>query len=87
MNDAEYKATQEQILFAAFIIDNLDLNTFLQRIARTFALGPIIAPTLYKKGMDKLDQVRRLAIAAQHFQGEVHRQKEEARKAGEEPTL
>ena len=70
MLDEEYKATQNQLLLAAGIISTLDLDGFLKRIREADALGPILDPTLYRKGMCKMQQIADIARAAQAIKGQ-----------------
>lgn len=68
MTREEYIATQHQLMLIAQIINRLDLNSFLGRIETAHALGPILDPTLYRKGMNKMSLVQRVAVAAVEFQ-------------------
>lgn len=63
MDAEEYAATQDQMVLAAGFIASLDLEGFVDRIEITDAIGPMLHPTLYRDGMDKLHQVKELAEA------------------------
>lgn len=68
MNNAEYFATQHQLLLMTSLIKEMDLDGFLSRIETAYALGPILDPTLYRKGVENMETVRRIAMAAKSFQ-------------------
>jgi hypothetical protein len=68
MTDAEYAATQQQLLAIAAIVSDMDLSGFLQRIERCDALGPMVDPTAYRSGMKRLTTIRRLAEATRDMQ-------------------
>lgn len=68
MTNEEYIATQQQLILAAQVINQLDLGSFLDRIGAAHAMGPILDPTLYRKGVAKMSLVERLAKAASEFQ-------------------
>lgn len=68
MNNAEYFATQHQLLLMTSLIKEMDLDGFLSRIETAYALGPILDLTLYRKGVENMETVRRIAMAAKSFQ-------------------
>ena len=77
MSNAEYIATQQQLLLMASLIKELNLDGFLARIKTAYALGPILDPTLYKKSAENVETVHRIAVAARNFQMEVKKVTEE----------
>lgn len=52
MTDPEYLYTQNQVLLLASLAATLDLDTFIARIERAHAVGPIVDPTLYGRAME-----------------------------------
>ncbi|HBE80362.1 MAG TPA: hypothetical protein DDW65_21650 [Firmicutes bacterium] len=64
MSDTDYKYTQHQLIIIANALNQLELDLFLERIEQAEALGPLINPTLYRKGAEKLEQVKTIALAA-----------------------
>jgi hypothetical protein len=69
MTDSEYTETQARLcLIAQFVaIMDLDLDGFLDRIALAEGFSPIVDPTLYLRGSDRLEAVRHLAVATRQF--------------------
>jgi hypothetical protein len=63
VKDAEYTQTQERLLLLVPFVVSLDLEGFLERINECESIAPIINPTLYMQGRDKLDEVTGLARA------------------------
>jgi len=61
MDNDEYLTTQFMILHIAAALRQLDLGKFLERISRTHAFAPILDPTLYRMGIDKLSTVETIA--------------------------
>jgi hypothetical protein len=74
MTDAEYALTQRLIVAAGQLVAGLDLEGFLRRIEKAEAVGPILAPSLYRESMENLGEIKRLAEACKTFQNEVKRQ-------------
>lgn len=68
MNDSQYRDTQDRLQLIGSLALTLDLDGFLDRISRTETLAPILDPTLYMRGSDKLQQVRELAEAVHRVQ-------------------
>ena len=66
MTREEYIATQHQLMLIAQIINQMDLTSFWSAV--THAVGPILDPTLYRKGVGKMTLVQRVAEAALKFQ-------------------
>lgn len=69
VKDAEYTLTQDRLLgIAQWIAEtDLDLDTFLDRIALAEGVAPILDPTAFLRGADRLDAVRNIARAARDF--------------------
>lgn len=68
MTNDEYVASQQILVSWAQTsiqtLSLLDLDAFRGRIEHAETLAPILDPTLYMRGMDKLRDVRRLADVA-----------------------
>lgn len=77
MTKAEYVATQQQLLWLAGLVSTLDLDGFLRCIGSAESLGPILDPTLYRRGSLKLDAIKRIATAARQLQKAVAQAKQE----------
>ncbi len=77
MSAEDYSATQSQLLLLAGVAIEMDLPAFLERIQHSETVAPLLDPTLYMRGAAKLEQVRRLAAAANTFRAEVLRQRDE----------
>lgn len=71
MKDDEYLHVQHTVMACARIVAGLDLMGFLARIDQCETLAPIIDPTLYRKGMLPLENIKRHAEGARAFQREV----------------
>ena len=68
MNKQEYLATQATMLTLGKMISKLDLEGFLSHISHTEAAAPIIDPTLYRKAMNNLNEIKKLAQSLQPVQ-------------------
>lgn len=68
MTDSEYLLTQDRLTALSRLALTLDLDGFLSRIALAEVTGPILDPTLYKKGADALDKVKGIAVAVKGLQ-------------------
>ncbi len=67
MTNEEYLEVQTKLtLFAAMIIE-VDVEGLLERVERADAIVPLIDPTLWMKGHDKLDAIKDLARGALKF--------------------
>lgn len=69
MTNEEYQRTQDALVEMCKDVLMLDLVGFLARIEHTEALGPIVDPTLWIKGSDRLEAIKRCAIAFRGAQG------------------
>ena len=74
MSDEQYLETQQQLVMLWSVVKDLDLGEFLSRISLAEAVGPIVDPTLYKRGMYKMEVIKGLALAFAKTQ-EVARRK------------
>lgn len=74
MNTEAYLTTQYQLVMMAKLITLVDLDGFVERIQLADRLGAVLDPTLYRQAGKKLDDVKRLAEAAQIFREEALRQ-------------
>jgi len=80
VNNEEFITTQRQLLLMASLVREMDLDGFLERIGTAYALGPMLDPTLYKRGVDNLEIVRRIAEAARKFKATAEEVCGEAKK-------
>lgn len=71
MTEEEYIQTQQQLLCLAGIVKDMPLAEFLHKINICESVSPLINPTLYIKGADKLTLIKRIAEGAQAFQNNV----------------
>ena len=77
----QYAEAQQQLVWLASIVLNLPLDQMLADIAHAEAVGPIVDPTLWIRGHEKLEQVRELAeavlqvqrVARRHLGAEIAR--------------
>ena len=74
MDKDEYFQTQWQLVLQAQLIIGLDLDGFLAAIEQAESFGPILDPTLFIQGGKRLEEVKRLALAAKKFSDEAQRQ-------------
>lgn len=74
MDDGQYEAAQRTLMILAAVVQELDLDGFLERIAGAETLGPVLNPSLFMLAEGKMGDVRRLAEACKVFQDEVRRQ-------------
>ena len=65
MNAVEYADTQDRLLVACAMMAGLPLKQFLQAINGAEAAGPILDPTLYRAGGDRLLAIRSVAQAGE----------------------
>lgn len=72
MKEEDYEETQYQLLtLSRIIVDTLKLDGFIKTINKAEAVGPVIDPTLFKKGNPNMQRIKNIALAAQRFQNEV----------------
>ena len=63
MDRDEYSAIQTLLIGQAGVIEYLDLQGFIQMENQADSIGPIIDPTLYRKGHRRMAKIRALASA------------------------
>jgi hypothetical protein len=65
MSDAEYRVAQDVILALGSLISapEIDFDALLDRIAIAESVGSIVDPTLYRRGVGRLEAFRDFAIA------------------------
>lgn len=68
MNDQEYQETQNALLLCARMISGLDLTGFLKRIEQADSVAPILDPTLYRRGAERMHAIKKLAQEAKRVQ-------------------
>jgi hypothetical protein len=68
MTNEEYARTQSTLVLIARLADGLDLEGFARRVDVAHAEGPILDPTLYRRGMGRLQGVGKLASATKKVQ-------------------
>lgn len=74
MKKEEYIQTQQQLLCLISIIKDMPLKEFLHKIDICESVSPLIDPTLYMKGADKLTFIKCIAEGARHFQDVIKTQ-------------
>jgi len=79
MNDTEYVTAQYQLVKVARLIEEIDIDGFLARIAKTETIAPIIDPTFYRGAGDALEKIKRLAEAFEGFQKAIKTIREKGR--------
>ena len=55
------------------ITGDLDLEGFMERIEQSEALAPIIDPTLYLQGAERLTMIKDIARAGLEFKRAIHK--------------
>lgn len=63
MDNHDYEATQQQIMFLASLILPLDLKGFLRRIDQSHSFAPILDPPLYRAAAGNLGKIEDIARA------------------------
>lgn len=61
MNQERYQRTQVAICRLSEIIRQLPIEEFIEAINTADTLGPILDPTLYREGGEKMMEIKRLA--------------------------
>jgi hypothetical protein len=74
VNDEEYMTVQTQLQAIGGLVLGMDLDGFLERIDRAETLTPILNPTLWMRGAEKLREVREIAEAVRDVQKVARRQ-------------
>lgn len=73
MTNEEYLEVQTQLTTLAGIARGWKISEMLQMISRAETVGPIVDPTLYRKGMRHLEAIKDLAQAGMAFQRAAER--------------
>ena len=68
ITDDEYTIVQDQLLMLARLVRGLPLTKFLTAISLAETTGPVLDPTLYKKAMGNLEEIKCMAQGALKFQ-------------------
>lgn len=68
MTDAGYTTCLKRLTVEAQALSTLDLVGFVERIEKAESVGPVLNPTLYRKGIGRLEAMKALAIAARRVQ-------------------
>ena len=74
MTAEEYSTTQHQLMLCAQLFEGLDLSGFIEKANIAESAGPVFNPTLYQKGIKRLELIRRIAEKAnqiKHLHGEL----------------
>lgn len=88
MNDIEYRETSNKIRLITPLLLQMRLKEFLERIAETDALAPLLDPTLYIKGQQALEDQATIARALYRAQKAIVEQAEkEAKRRGLRESL
>lgn len=63
-----YESTQMQIIQIARLVKDLPLGEFIGAIDTADSIGPVVDPTLWMRGHEKMDMIRKAAVALNKFQ-------------------
>jgi hypothetical protein len=74
VTDEEYLIVQNQLQAIGGLVLGMDLDGFVARIDRAQTLTPILDPTLWMRGAEKLREVREIAEAVRDLQCVARRQ-------------
>jgi hypothetical protein len=66
----EYQMIQTELITMAATVQGFDLEGFLENISYADTMGPILDPTLWTKGSDRMHKIEQIARAALRFQKE-----------------
>lgn len=78
MTDAEYKTAMTRMGLVARAVENEPIEEMLRTLERADAVGPVLDPTAYRKGMKHLQDQRELLTALLEVQKVVRKLKAEA---------
>ena len=62
---------KQQISMFAQLLLPMQLSEFVEQINYEESIGPILDPTMFRKNMDEIQQLKQLAKAALNYQNEV----------------
>ena len=65
LSQESYIRTQKQITMAIAMIRNLDLDEFIRAINYAETVGPLFDPTLYVRGADNMEAIKKVALKLQ----------------------
>lgn len=80
MDDANFCMVTQQLLMLGHLVKDLDLAEYIQAINRSDSVGPILDPTLWRKGHHKTELLKKMAEGLLQFQKNIPTI-EEARRA------
>jgi hypothetical protein len=66
-SDEEYIQIQQQLVIFGQLLMNIDVEGFIERAERADAIAPVIDPTLWMRGHERLDALKDLAHGAMKF--------------------
>lgn len=68
MDDLEYKTTLDRMILIGRFAAELELEPFIERAALTATIGPILAPSAYMAGGERVAATTQLARRLRAFQ-------------------
>lgn len=71
LSQDEYLRVAGQLNTLLHAAEGLDFRALIRTIERSLSAGPVLDPTLYRRGAQQAELTRELAIAAQRFVDEV----------------
>lgn len=73
MNRKQYTQVQLQLQVLAHAVKDIPLYEFIQAIERAETFGPIVDPTLYRRGIGSLTKIKQLAESLLPFKRAVEK--------------
>lgn len=67
MTNEEYSSGQQTLIMAAALLGTVDLDALIAMIDSCHSTAPILDPTLYRRGMDRLGPIREMAVHARRL--------------------
>jgi len=67
MTATEHNMMQDTLMLCAGMLQQFDWQKFIGAIDRADTMGPILDPTLYRSGSQRMQAIRRVAVAAQEL--------------------
>jgi hypothetical protein len=68
MDEADFHMVTQQLLMLGNLVKELQLAEYINAINRADSVGPILDPTLWRKGHRKTDILRKMAEGLLEFQ-------------------
>jgi len=68
MTDTEHQTVQHQLMTFYGVIKDMPLEDFIDRINECETLAPLLDPTAYIQGADRMEAIKKLAQGALVFQ-------------------